>query len=115
MYNTLNILYNEFKDKENRTAKYNIQMLNDDNFVMMQLETYYIFSKMSICYYLIMNIDLENAHHLALRDEFIFLFIQLLIIIIAISIYLYNVIKYGTEIMLVQFFNKCILHMILFK
>ena len=115
MYNTLNILYNEFKNKENRTAEYNIQMLNNDNFVMMQLETYYIFSKMSICYYLIMNIDLENAHHLALRDEFIFLFIQLLIIIIAISIYLYNVIKYGTEIMLVQFFNKCILHMILFK
>jgi hypothetical protein len=115
MYNTLNILYNEFKNKKNRTAEYNIKILNNDNFVMMQLETYYIFSKMSICYYLIMNIDMENAHISALRDETIFLFAQLFIIIIAISIYLYNIIKYGNEIISVQFFNKCILHMILFK
>ena len=115
MYNTLNILYNEFKHKENRTAEYNIQMLNNDNFIMMQLETYYIFSKMSVCYYLIMNIDMENAHFLALRDETIFLLTQLFIIIIAISVYLYNVIKYGTEIISVKFFNKCILHMILYK
>ena len=70
---------------------------------------------MSICYYLIMNIDMENAHISALRDETIFLFAQLFIIIIAISIYLYNIIKYGNEIISVQFFNKCILHMILFK
>ena len=115
MYTTLNILYNEFKSNLNRTPEYNIEMLNKDNFVMMQLETYYIFSKMSICYYLIMNIDMENAHISALTDETLLLLSQFVLIIITISVYVYNVIKYGTEIYSVIFFNKCILHMILFK
>jgi hypothetical protein len=115
MYTTLNILYNEFKSNLNRTPEYNIEMLNKDNFVMMQLETYYIFSKMSICYYLIMNIDMENAHVSALKAETLLLFSQFVLIIIIISVYIYNVIKYGTEIDSIVFFNKCILHMILFK
>ena len=115
MYTTLNTLYNEFKNNSNRTPEYNIEMLNNDNFVMMQLETYYIFSKMSICYYLIMNIDMENAHKSALTDETLLLLSQFVLIIITISVYVYNVIKYGTEIYSVIFFNKCILHMILFK
>ena len=115
MYTTLNTLYNEFKNNSNRTPEYNIEMLNNDNFVMMQLETYYIFSKMSICYYLIMNIDMENAHVSALKAETLLLLSQFVLIIIIISVYIYNVIKYGTEIASIVFFNKCILHMILFK
>ena len=42
MYTTLNTLYKEFKNNSNRTPEYNIEMLNNDNFVMMQLETHYI-------------------------------------------------------------------------
>ena len=82
---------------------------------MMQLEAYYVFSKMNLCYYLIMNIDMENAHESALRNESLFLTLQLCLMIIIIFIYLYNVIKYSTEIGDIIFFNKCILHMILFK
>jgi hypothetical protein len=115
MYTTLNTLYNEFKSKDNRTEEYNIQMINKENFVMMQLETYYIFSKMSVCYYLIMNIDMEIAHKSALKFEGLFLFLHLFLIVITCFIYLYNVIKYGSDISSIIFFNKCILHMILFK
>ncbi len=115
VYNTLNTLYDQFKDNKNRSEKYNYDLLNDDNLVMMQLEAYYVFSKMNLCYYLIMNIDMENAHKSALRDETFFLTFQIILIIIIIFIYLYNVIKYSTEIADVLFFNKCILHMILFK
>ena len=115
MYTTLNTLYNDFKVNNNRTEDYNIEMINKENFVMMQLETYYIFSKMSICYYLIMNIDMEKAHESALKYECLFLLLHLFLIIITCFIYLYNVIKYGSDISSIVFFNKCILHMILFK
>ena len=115
VYNTLNTLYDQFKDNKNRSEKYNYDLLNDDNLVMMQLEAYYVFSKMNLCYYLIMNIDMENAHESALRNESLFLTLQLCLMIIIIFIYLYNVIKYSTEIGDIIFFNKCILHMILFK
>ena len=58
---------------------------------------------------------MENAHISALTDETLLLLSQFVLIIITISVYVYNVIKYGTEIYSVIFFNKCILHMILFK
>jgi hypothetical protein len=115
VYNTLNNLYDQFKDKKNRSEKYNFELLNNDNLIMIQLEAYYVFSKMNLCYYLIMNIDMENAHESALRNESLFLTLQLCLMIIIIFIYLYNVIKYSTEIGDIIFFNKCILHMILFK
>ena len=115
MYTTLNTLYHDFKVNNNRTEDYNIEMINKENFVMMQLETYYIFSKMSICYYLIMNIDMENAHESALKYECLFLLLHLILIILTAFIYLYNVIKYGSDISSIIFFDKCIIHMILFK
>ena len=115
LYTTLNTLYSNFKDNENRTEAYNIGILNDKDFIMLQLETYYLFSKMSICYYLIMNKDMEYAHEIALKLETILLCLQLIIILSAITIYFYNVIKYSAEVSSIDFFNKCILHMILFK
>jgi hypothetical protein len=115
LYTTLNNLYNQFKANNNRTAEYNIKMLNNEEFVMFQIETYYIFSKLSICYYLIMNRDMEYAHRRALNIESILLFLKLLIIVSAISIYLYNVVRYSVEISGVEFFNRCIIHMILFQ
>ena len=115
LYTTLNTLYNNFKDNNNRTEKYNLELLNDKDFIMLQLETYYLFSKMSICYYLIMNEDMESAHVIALRIESILLILQFIIMITAIGVYFYNVIKYRTEVTSIDFFNKCILHMILFK
>ena len=115
LYTTLNTLYNNFKDNNNRTEKYNLELLNDKDFIMLQLETYYLFSKMSICYYLIMNEDMESAHEIALKIESILLFLQFIIIITAIGVYFYNVIRYRTEVTSIEFFNKCILHMILFK
>ena len=115
LYTTLNTLYNNFKDNNNRTEKYNIELLNDKDFIMLQLETYYLFSKMSICYYLIMNEDMESAHEIALKIESFLLCLQLIIIIMAIGVYFYNVIRYRSEVTAIEFFNKCILHMILFK
>ena len=70
---------------------------------------------MSICYYLIMNKDMEYAHEIALKLETILLCLQLIIILSAITIYFYNVVKYSAEVSSIDFFNKCILHMILFK
>ena len=115
LYTTLNSLYDEFKANNNRTEEYNIQMLNNKEFVMFQIETYYLFSKLSICYYLIMNRDMEYAHIRALNIETILLCLKLFIIVCAISVYLYNVVRYTVEISGIEFFNKCIIHMILFQ
>ena len=55
-------------------------MLNNKEFVMFQIETYYLFSKLSICYYLIMNRDMEYAHIRALNIETILLCLKLLFV-----------------------------------
>ena len=115
LYTTLNSFYDQFKANNNRTEEYNIQILNHKEFVMFQIETYYVFSKLSICYYLIMNRDMEYAHRRALNIESILLCLKLLIIVSAISVYLYNVVRYSVEISGVEFFNRCIIHMILFQ
>jgi hypothetical protein len=115
LYTTLNSLYAQFKSNNNRSEEYNYLMLNDKELVMFQLETYYLFSKMSICYYLIMNKDMDYAHKRALKIETILLCFQLFIIVSAITLYLYNIVKYNFEVSGVDFFNKCVIHMILFN
>ena len=62
-----------------------------------------------------MNKDLEYIHKFAIEMEIILLSLQFLISFFIILVYILNVIKYRDEITSVEFFNKSILHMILFE
>ena len=115
MYSTLNSLYLDFKKNENRTEESNYLLLNRDEIIMLQLESYYIFTKVPIGYYIVMNKDLEYSHLYAIEIEVILLSLQILISFIIILVYLMNVVEYRDEISCVEFFNKSILHMILFE
>ena len=115
MYSTLNSLYLDFKKNENRTEESNYLLLNRDEIIMLQLESYYIFTKVPIGYYIVMNKDLEYIHLYAIEIEVILLSLQILISFIIILVYLMNVVEYRDEISCVEFFNKSILHMILFE
>ena len=115
MYSTLNSLYFDFKNNENRTEESNYKLLNRDEIIMLQLESYYVFTKVPIGYYIVMNKDLEYSHNYAIHIEILLLSLQLLISFFIIFVYILNVIKFRDEISSVEFFNKSILHMILFE
>ena len=115
MYSSLNSLYLDFKKNENRTEESNYMLLNRDEIIMFQLESYYVFTKVPLGYYIVMNKDLEYIHKFAIEMEIILLSLQFLISFFIILVYILNVIKYRDEITSVEFFNKSILHMILFE
>ena len=115
MYTSLNSLYRDFKNNKNRTEEYNLLLLNNPQVIMFQLECYYVLTKIPLCYYIVMNRDLEYIHENALKIEIFLLTFQLLIICIVIIIYLLNTFKFKEEFSSVEFFNKCVLHMIFFE
>jgi hypothetical protein len=115
MYTTLNSLYNEFKSNDNRTSESNYLLLNNEQVIMFQLESYYVLTKIPICYYIVMNRDIEYIHSNAINIEIILLSLQFLISLFMISVYFINSVKYRNEIYGVEFFNQSILHMILFE
>ena len=115
MYTSLNSLYGDFKNNKNRTKEYNLLLLNNPQIIMFQLECYYVLTKIPLCYYIVMNRDLEYVHKNTIKIEFILLSVQLLITCIVIIIYLVNLFKFKEEYSSVDFFNKCVLHMIFFE
>ena len=48
MYSSLNSLYLDFKKNENRTEESNYMLLNRDEIIMFQLESYYVFTKVPL-------------------------------------------------------------------
>ena len=115
MYTTLNSFYNEFKDNNNRSEEYNFKLLNDKNILMFQAENYFILSKIPFIYYVLCIEDIINAFNIFVHNDIIFFVIEVFLMMTGIIIYFYFVILYGREISIVDFFNKCILHMILFE
>ena len=115
MYTSLNSLYGDFKNNNNRTKEYNLLLLNNPQIIMFQLECYYVLTKIPLCYYIVMNRDLEYVHKNTIKIEFILLSVQLLITCVVIIIYLVNLFKFKEEISSLDFFNKCVLRMIFFE
>ena len=115
IFTSLNSLYNDFKRNTNRTGEYNLQLLNDPNLLMFQVEHFYILSRIPLCYYVLGNKDIISTYYSVIENETIFLIIEVALMSLGIIVYVYFVILYGREISSVDFFNKSILHMILFK
>ena len=115
IYTTLNSLYNEFKNNNNRTSQSNYLLLNHPQLIMFQLESYYVLTKIPICYYIVINRDIKFIHLNAIKIEILLLSVQFLISLIMISVYFINSVKFRNEIFDVEFFNQSILHMILFE
>ena len=82
---------------------------------MFQLESYYVLTKIPICYYIVINRDIKFIHLNAIKIEILLLSVQFLISLIMISVYFINSVKFRNEIFDVEFFNQSILHMILFE
>ena len=108
-------MYNDFKRNKNRTGEYNLQLLNDPNLLIFQAEHFSILSRIPLCYYVLGNQDIISTYYSVIENETIFLFIEVTLMSLGIIVYIYFVILYGREISSVDFFNKSILHMILFK
>ena len=115
MYTSLNSLYGDFKNNNNRTKEYNLLLLNNPQIIMFQLECYYVLNKIHLCYYIVMNSDLKYVQKNTIKIEFILLSVQLLITCVVIIIYLVNLFKFKEEISSLDFFNKCVLRMIFFE
>ena len=82
---------------------------------MFQAENYFILSKIPFIYYVLCIEDIINAFNIFVHNDIIFFVIEVFLMMTGIIIYFYFVILYGREISIVDFFNKCILHMILFE
>jgi hypothetical protein len=115
MYTTLNSMYNDFKSNKNRSENFNYELLNDKNILMFQIENFHVLSRLPLIYYVLANKDILSSYHSVINGETIFLVIEVLLMLLGIVVYFYFVILYGREVSSVDFFNKCILHMILFK
>ncbi len=115
IFTTLNNMYNDFKRNKNRTGEYNLQLLNDPNLLIFQAEHFSILSRIPLCYYVLGNQDIISTYYSVIENETIFLIIEVTLMSLGIIVYIYFVILYGREISSVDFFNKSILHMILFK
>ncbi len=115
IYTTLNSLYNDFKENKNRNEEYNYQLINEPNLLMFQIEYNQIFTRISICYYVLAHQDIMSFYKSVVKNESIFFFVEIVLMFLGIIVYFYFVVLYGREINTVDFFNKCTLHMILFK
>ena len=115
IFTTLNSMYNDFKRNKNRTGEFNLQLINDPNLLMFQVEHFHILSRIPLCYYVLGNKDISSTYYSVIENETIFLIIEVTLMSLGIIVYIYFVILYGREISSVDFFNKSILHMILFE
>ena len=115
MYTTLNSMYNDFKSNKNRSENFNFELLNDKNLLMFQIENFHVLSRLPLIYYVLANKDILSSYHSVIKGETIFLVFEVLLMLLGIVVYFYFVILYGREVSSVDFFNKCTLHMILFK
>ena len=82
---------------------------------MFQVEHFYILSRIPLCYYVLGNKDIISTYYSVIENETIFLIIEVALMSLGIIVYVYFVILYGREISSVDFFNKSVLHMIIFK
>jgi hypothetical protein len=82
---------------------------------MFQIENFHVLSRLPLIYYVLANEDILSSYHSVIKGETIFLVFEVLLMLLGIVVYFYFVILYGREVSSVDFFNKCTLHMILFK
>ena len=112
--NTLFSYYEDFII-ENRTAKSNLERLNDSFFITCILETMKITKKLSIIYFVLFQKDFENYKHYINKLESLLFIIQIIVMLIITISYIIHLKKFEKETEKVNFFNKCLINSILYK